>query len=139
MVFYLFDFDPPSFCVVGNLVVPGSPICLFVHHHKPFFHPTSYANHKPHTFPPTILSNHATPTSSSYHPLTFRVNVGSQPDSLPNPPNNAHAKHFPPSTILAHTINHDHTPQPTPISPTHSQPSPKASCPHVGVNLPFKG
>ncbi len=54
-----------------------------------------------HISPPTIITNHTTPTSFSYHPLTLHANAKSQPDSLPNPLNNVQAIPFLPSTILA--------------------------------------
>jgi len=82
--------------------------------------------------PRTIITNHAPPTSSSYWSLTFHVNVGSQPYTFPNPLHNALVGPFPPSTFLAFTIANDQTPQPTPISPTHPQFSPKSFCPTYG-------
>ncbi len=68
------------------------------------------------------------------------MNVKFQFDPLPTLFDNAHARPFLPYTLSTPTIAHDQTPQPTPISPTHSQPSPKASYElAMGINLPFKG
>jgi hypothetical protein len=65
---------------------------------------------------PLILTNHTLPTSAPYQPPTLHVNEGSQPYIFPNPIDHAQLKYFPPPTLLVHTIGHDHTPQPTPIS-----------------------
>ncbi len=71
----------------------------------------------------SILIYHTPPTSSPYYPLTFHVNVGSQPYIFLNPFNHAHLRHFPFLTLLVLIVGCDRTPQPTPISSICLQPS----------------
>jgi hypothetical protein len=84
--------------------------------------PTQTTNHPLVTL--LILIIHTPPTSSPYQPLTFHVNVGSQPHTFPNPFDHAQLRHFSSPTILVLTIGHDHTP----IS-TRPQLPPKVLCP----------
>jgi hypothetical protein len=79
-----------------------------------------------------ILTNHIPPISAPYQPLIFHVNEGSQLYIFPNPFDHAQLRQFPPPTLLVPIDNHDHTPQPTPISSRHLQPAPKILCPICG-------
>jgi hypothetical protein len=92
--------------------------------------PTQTTNHPIITLP--IITNHTPPSSSPYQPLTFHVNVGSQPCTFPNPFNHAQLRHFSPPFLLVPIVGHDHTPQPTPISLTCLQPPSKVLCPTCG-------
>jgi hypothetical protein len=78
---------------------------------------------------PLIPTSYTPPTSSPSQPLAFHVNLGSQPYTFPNPFNHAQLEHFPPPTLLVLIVDHDHTPQPTPISSTCLQPPLKVLCP----------
>jgi hypothetical protein len=67
------------------------------------------------------------------------VNVGPQPYSFPNPFDHAQLGHFSLPILLVLTIGHDHTPQPTPIFSTHSQPPPKVFSPTCGCQFITRG
>jgi hypothetical protein len=51
--------------------------------------------------PLTIITNHASPTSSPYWSLTFHANVGSQPYTFPNPFDNALVGPFSPFHLFS--------------------------------------
>ncbi len=66
--------------------------------------------------------------SSFYQPLVLHVNVGLQPYIFSNLFDHVRVGPFPPSILSAPIVVCDQSPQPTPISLTHSQLSPKVFC-----------